>query len=88
MKIAFLKENILTAEKIEKDTGFYPTLVRFPGGSSKRLTESLLEKLHKNNFKVFDWNVSLEDGVNCKTNENTLYKNSFKIRGDRNKNCL
>jgi len=80
----FITENILAAEKIKEVTGFYPMIVRFPGGSSIKLTESLLEKLHKNNFKVFDWNVNLEDGVNPKLNQNLLYKNSLKIKGDRN----
>lgn len=80
----FLKENILTAEKIEEVTGFYPKILRFPGGSSNKLTYSLLEKLHENNFKVFDWNVNIEDGKNPYLNERTLYVNSLKIKGDKN----
>lgn len=81
---AFIKENILTAEKIKEVTGFYPGILRFPGGSCFKLTESLLEKLHKNNFKVFDWNASLEDGSNPNLNEAMLFKNALKIKGRRN----
>lgn len=80
----FIKENILAAEKIKEVTGFYPGILRFPGGSCFKLTESLLEKLHKNNFKVFDWNASLEDGMNPNQNEVMLIKNALKIKGDRN----
>ncbi|MDV3427114.1 MAG: polysaccharide deacetylase [Bacillota bacterium] len=81
----FIAENILAAEKIKEVTGFYPGVLRFPGGSCFKLTESLLEKLHKNNFKVFDWNASLEDGLNPNLNEVMLVKNALKIKGDRNK---
>jgi peptidoglycan-N-acetylglucosamine deacetylase len=80
---SFVAENILAAQKVKEVTGFYPNIVRFPGGSYFKLTESLLEKLHNNNFRVFDWNVCLEDGVNTKLNKNILYKNSLKIKGDR-----
>lgn len=80
---SFVAENILAAQKVKEVTGFYPNIVRFPGGSCFKLTESLLEKLHNNNFRVFDWNVCLEDGVNTKLNKNMLYKNSLKIKGDR-----
>lgn len=80
----FIKENILTAEKIKEVTGFYPGILRFPGGSCFKLTESLLEKLHNNNFKVFDWNASLEDGSNPNLNEAILFKNALKIKGCRN----
>lgn len=80
----FIKENILTAEKIKEVTGFYPGILRFPGGSCFKLTESLLEKLHNNNFKVFDWNASLEDGSNPNLNQVMLFKNALKIKGSRN----
>ncbi|MDF2879765.1 MAG: polysaccharide deacetylase family protein [Clostridiaceae bacterium] len=81
---SFVNENIKAAQKVVQVTGFYPKAVRFPGGSSKILTPSLLEELHKNNFKIYDWNASLEDGVNAYLNENTLLKNSLRIKGDKN----
>lgn len=81
----FIAENILTAEKIQDVTGFYPKILRFPGGSCFRLSKSFLEKLHENNFKVYDWNASLEDGVNPNLYEYALYKNSLKIKGDKSK---
>lgn len=80
---SFVNENIRAAQKVAQITGFYPQAVRFPGGSSRTLTPSLLEELHKNNFKVYDWNASLEDGINAYLNENTLLKNAFKIKGDK-----
>lgn len=59
----FIKEMVDTKEKLKDVLGFYPTLLRFPGGSYKHLSHSMLEKLHKNQFKVFDWNVDTKDGM-------------------------
>ena len=81
---SFVNENIKTAEKIKDITGFYPSALRFPGGSSKRLSYSLLQKLHDNNFKIYDWNVSLEDGNHPSQNVQSLYAHSLKIKGDKN----
>lgn len=59
---AFVDEMLQARKKVEEVINISPTAIRFPGGSSKRLTKSLLEKLHSNNLKVYDWNVDLYDG--------------------------
>lgn len=75
---AFIKEMKDTNELVVKLTGSSTNLVRFPGGSSKHLNENLLEKLHENNFKVYDWDSSLEDGVNGDLSIDQLFCNSKK----------
>lgn len=62
----FVDEMLTTQKKVKEIVNISPTAVRFPGGSSKHLTRSLLDKLHSNNLKVYDWNVDLYDG--CKPN--------------------
>ena len=73
-----------TSNKIEEVTGFAPKIIRFPGGSSKRLNAFTLEALHKNNFKVYDWNVNIYDGINPNLSVSQLIKNSKIIKGNKN----
>lgn len=76
----FIKEMLSDQEKIKEITGYSSTLIRFPGGSSKHLSGSMLDKIHKNNLKVFDWNSSLEDGVNPNLSVDDLVENSKKCK--------
>ncbi|MBU3093158.1 polysaccharide deacetylase [Clostridium sp. CF011] len=80
----FIYEMKKDSNKIEEVTGFAPKVIRFPGGSAKRLNASNLEKLHKNNFKVYDWNVNLSDGINPNLSVSQLIKNSKIIKGNKN----
>lgn len=79
----FICEMKKDSNKIEEVTGFAPKVIRFPGGSAKRLNSSNLEKLHKNNFKIYDWNVNLSDGVNPNLSVSQLIKNSQIIKGNK-----
>lgn len=81
----FVSENIEAAQKVKEITGYTPTVLRFPGGSSSHLSENLLEKLHENNFKVYDWNCSIEDGVKPYLSSSSLFANAKKVRGDQNR---
>ncbi|AYF53436.1 polysaccharide deacetylase [Clostridium sp. K25] len=63
---AFIKEMLDVQKKVKEVIGYESHIIRFPGGSYKRLNKNLLEKLHKNNFKIYDWNVCTEDGVKPK----------------------
>ncbi len=76
----FIQEMLSSQTKIKEITGYSSTLIRFPGGSSKHLSGSMLEKIHKNNLKVFDWNSSLEDGVKPNLSVDELVKNSKKCK--------
>jgi peptidoglycan/xylan/chitin deacetylase (PgdA/CDA1 family) len=77
---AFIKEMLDTKVLVEKITGCSTNIIRFPGGSSKHLDSKLLELLHENNLKVFDWNISIEDGTNPDLSVNDLVKNSKKCK--------
>ena len=80
---AFIDEMTKTSNKIEEVTGSAPKIIRFPGGSSKRLNAFTLEELHKNNYKVYDWNVNVCDGINPNLSISELIKNAQIIKGNK-----
>lgn len=80
----FIDEMEKTSNKIQEITGSTSTIIRFPGGSSKRLNSLALEKLHNKGFKIYDWNVDALDGVNPNLNVSQLIRNTKKIRGNEN----
>lgn len=71
---AFINEMNKTSEETKKVINIEPKAIRFPSGSKKHLTPSLLEKLHNNGYKVYDWNLSLSDGIDYNTPVSKLYK--------------
>ncbi|HEY8889878.1 MAG TPA: polysaccharide deacetylase family protein [Clostridium sp.] len=79
----FTSEMIKTSNKIKEVTGSTSKIIRFPGGSSKRLNASNLEVLHKNDFKIYDWNVNICDGINPDLSVSQLIKNSQIIKGNK-----
>lgn len=83
----FIQEMLDAQKKVNEVTGLTTNLIRFPGGSSKHLNSEMLEKLHKNNLKVYDWNASIEDGVNPHLSVEELVKNSKKY-GHRNNKII
>ena len=74
----FIKEMLDCQNEINKLTGISPNIIRFPGGSSKRLTYAYLDKLHSYNFKIYDWNMVTLDGINPNTSPNQLYRDATK----------
>lgn len=82
---AFLQEMLDTQKKIKEVTGISTNLIRFPGGSSKHLNSEMLEKLHKNNLKVYDWNVCIDDGINPHSPVSQLVKKSKKCNPEDDK---
>jgi Predicted xylanase/chitin deacetylase len=70
----FIEEMNKTSEEIKKVINIEPTAIRFPSGSKKHLTSSLLEKLHEHNYKIYDWNLCLSDGIDYNTPATKLYK--------------
>jgi peptidoglycan/xylan/chitin deacetylase (PgdA/CDA1 family) len=84
----FIQEMKKTSFMIKNIIGIEPKVIRFPGGSSGVLTEELLEKLHTNGFKVYDWNVDLRDGVNPSLSVENLIKNSKKAKGDQSNRII
>ena len=63
-----------TAEEVKRVINIKPTAIRFPAGSKKHLSYSLLEKLHDHNYKIYDWNLSLSDGIDYNTPATKLYQ--------------
>ena len=80
----FIAEMKKTADKVKDVTGFTPKIIRFPGGSSKRLNDFTLTNVHKNNYKVYDWNVNICDGIDPNLSVSELIKNSHTIKGNKN----
>jgi len=76
---AFIKEMLDSQNEINKLTGISPNIIRFPGGSSKRLTNAFLTKLHSYNFKIYDWNMVTLDGLNPNASPNRLYIDATKV---------
>lgn len=71
---AFIEEMDKTAEEIKRVINIDPKAIRFPSGSKKHLSFSLLEKLHERNYKIYDWNLSLSDGIDYNTPATKLYQ--------------
>jgi len=74
----FISEMFKSQDEICSIIGIKPTIIRFPSGSYKHLTKAFLKELHGCNFKVYDWNALMSDGVNCKTPADKLYREATK----------
>jgi len=72
----FIKEMLDCRNEINKLTGISSNIIRFPGGSRNRLTDTYLTKLHSYNFKIYDWNMVTSDGINSNTSPNRLYRDA------------
>ena len=82
----FIEEMIDCRNEINKVVGIKPNIIRFPGGSHKRLSNSFLKKLHNRNFKVYDWNLENSDGLKPKTSPCELYEKA--INGSEKKDKI
>lgn len=71
---AFIEEMDKTSEEIKKVINIEPKAIRFPSGSKKHLSSTLLEKLHEHNYKIYDWNLTLSDGIDYNTPAAKLYE--------------
>lgn len=74
---AFLDEINRTRELVRDITGVDSTIIRFPWGSRNHLNKELLKSLHENDYKIYDWTTSIEDGVNPKMSPYNLYRRSI-----------
>ena len=69
------KKKKLLKDILNKDIN----ILRFPFGSnnySYKLNESLVDLLHKNNLRIYDWNVDSTDGANAHGEPYTFIKNA------------
>jgi len=66
---AFLADQAIISQKVYDQVGFYPTIMRFPGGSSNRVSKNfnkgimtrLTKTVQEMGYRYFDWNVNSED---------------------------
>ena len=75
----FLQEMLESQKVIEEVTGKKVNILRFPFGSNNttyHLKESLVNLLHNNNLKIYDWNVDSTDGANPYGSPCTIIKNA------------
>ncbi len=83
---SFLKEMLLTQEAINSIVGFKPTILRFPFGCNNnyyKISHSMVDLLHENNLKIYDWNTDSGDGAHPSANPSIFIKNS-----KSNKDCI
>lgn len=85
---SFVDEMERTGEEVKRATGITANIIRFPGGTKPYLNKSLLNSLHQKNYRIFDWNAALTDGLNPKASTGKLVKESSKIIGNRSKVIL
>lgn len=75
----FLKEMLDTQDLINSIVGLKPQIVRFPFGCNNncyKISQSMVDLLHKNNLKIYDWNTDSGDGAHPSANPNLFIKNS------------
>ncbi|EDT75251.1 polysaccharide deacetylase family protein [Clostridium butyricum] len=75
----FLKEMISTQELISTVVPIKPTILRFPFGCNNntyKISKSMVDLLHDNNLKIYDWNTDSGDGANPNSAPSTIFKNA------------
>ena len=75
----FLKEMIKCQNTLYDVTKEKYNILRFPFGCNNntyKLKKELVDLLHTNNFKIFDWTLDSGDGRNYKTCPENLIRNS------------
>ncbi len=75
----FLKEMISTQELISTVVPIKPTILRFPFGCNNntyKISKSMVDLLHDNNLKIYDWNTDSGDGANPNSAPSTILKNA------------
>lgn len=80
----FLKEMLDCQKVINEACGVSPTILRFPFGcnnNSYHLKNAIVDLLHENNLKIYDWNVDSTDGANHNASPSTYIK---RAKSDKN----
>jgi peptidoglycan/xylan/chitin deacetylase (PgdA/CDA1 family) len=79
---AFIEEMEQTSALINQVLGkeLNTKIIRFPGGSKGNLNESFYQLLTQKGYKIFDWNVNLEDGINPNLSPSRLLANVKKSK--------
>lgn len=76
----FLQEMLDTQKKIKEVTGVETHILRFPFGCNNsiyKLKEPLVNILHENNLRIYNWNVDSTDGSNPYANPDWFIKRAI-----------
>ncbi|ONI38557.1 polysaccharide deacetylase [Candidatus Epulonipiscium fishelsonii] len=82
---SFVKEMEETQKKINEilNEDLDVKVIRFPGGSAGKLNQQYFDAIKKKGYRIFDWNVNIEDGVQPNLPPYKFVENS-KICSDNN----
>jgi peptidoglycan/xylan/chitin deacetylase (PgdA/CDA1 family) len=75
----FVAEMLQVRTMVNQVLNINPTAIRFPGGSAGRMTQELLDKLHSNNMRVYDWTIDLHDGGRADISASYIVRNGEKF---------
>lgn len=78
---AFISQMEQSQQLIEKLTGKTVSILRFPGGTYKRMNKELYSSLNSRGFKIYDWHATVDDGMKPKTSPNKLIENAISYKG-------
>lgn len=73
----FIEENLELQNLLKNEFNINTNLLRFPFGSQNsylKFDKIFLEKLHKNNFKIYDWHIDTFDAINPDNNSETIFQ--------------
>jgi peptidoglycan/xylan/chitin deacetylase (PgdA/CDA1 family) len=76
---AFLNEMLQTQELINSIVGVKPNILRFPFGCNNncyKISQSMVDLLHQNNLRIYDWNTDSGDGAHPNANPSVFIRNS------------
>lgn len=76
----FLKEMLEVQDIINSIIDVKPQILRFPFGCNNnayKISQSMVNLLHENNLKIYDWNVDSGDGCNPNSSPETICKHSI-----------
>ena len=77
---SFLEENLKAQESIEKVIGKKVFSLRFPFGSNNStytLKKSLVDSLHEQGFRIYDWTVDSTDALNPNLSPSSIIQKSI-----------
>ncbi|HEY5561221.1 MAG TPA: polysaccharide deacetylase family protein [Clostridiaceae bacterium] len=77
---SFMAEMNETSDAIIRILNIKTDIIRFPGGSNPYLNDLFLERLHENHYKIFDWNVTVSDGLDPNKSPRALFKEAIKAK--------
>ena len=75
----FLKEMMDTQQLISTILPIKSNILRFPFGCNNntyKISQTMVDMLHRNNLKIYDWNTDSGDGANPNSDPSVLLKNS------------